>query len=64
MKIDITQISDIDWDGVDYYDYPDYCDAFIISATYKGREMKSDEIDMLMDEYPGFCYDELWASLH
>ena len=37
MKIDTTQISDVDWDGIDYKDYPDYFDAFIIIVTYKGR---------------------------
>jgi len=64
MKIDTTQISDVDWDGIDYKDYPDYCDAFIISATYKGREMTEDEIDLLQDENSEFCYDNLWTFLH
>ena len=39
MILDLTKIEDIEFDGIDYYDCPDFCDAFILSATYKGRDM-------------------------
>ena len=27
------------FEGIDHRDYPDYCDAFIASAEYDGRDL-------------------------
>ena len=40
-------IDNIEFDGIDYSDYPDFCDAFICSADIDGREMTDDELDEL-----------------
>lgn len=47
IKLDYSKIEDVELDGVDTSDYPDFCDAFICSATYDGREMTDDELDEL-----------------
>lgn len=44
MKIDFSEITDVEVDGVDTRDYPDFCDAFISSCEYKGREMTEEEL--------------------
>ena len=56
---DYTQIEDVDVDGIDMGDYPDFCDAFICSAYWKdGTPLTEEEVDELnmnhreiVDEY-------------
>ena len=31
----IHQLADVELDGVDFKDHPDYCDAYLSSATLK-----------------------------
>ena len=57
--IDLSRVDDIKFSGIDNNDYPDYSDAFIESATYRGREMTQREIDELMDNYRDFVYQKL-----
>lgn len=63
MDFDLTLIDDIELDGVDTTDYPDFCDAFITAADYDGREMTDEELDVLNAEYPEFVYDQVINSL-
>jgi hypothetical protein len=37
MKLDYTKIEDVEVDGIDTSDYPDFSDAYIAAATYKNR---------------------------
>ena len=55
-KLDYSKITDVEVDGIDYSDYPDFCDAYICGATYDGREMTEEEIE---DLDSGFVYDEV-----
>jgi hypothetical protein len=59
MKIDIKQVEDIEFDGVDMSDYPDFCDAFPCDAVYKGRTMTDDELDALSDQHGEFLHEQL-----
>ena len=45
--MDYSKIDNIEWDGIDESDYPDFCDAFILSANYCGRPMTEEEIESL-----------------
>jgi hypothetical protein len=54
--LDYSRIEDVEVDGIDTRDYPDFCDAFIASATYKGREMTERELDRLNDD-SDFVYE-------
>lgn len=62
MKLDYSKIDDIDLDGIDHNDYPDFCDAFICAATYNGREMTDEELDVLNDDRD-YGYDKVIARL-
>ena len=62
--IDAYKVTDLVWSDVDHSDYPDYCDTFIESATYKDREMTEDEIEELMDDNPEWCYEKLMEWIH
>jgi hypothetical protein len=60
--IDTTKIDNVVIEGIDMNDYPDFCDAFISSANYNGREMTSDELDHL-NEDSDYVYDQVINSL-
>lgn len=49
-------IDNIELDGIDTNDYPDYCDAFIVSADYDGKPMTDEQIDLL-NEDSDFIYE-------
>ena len=63
MKIDLSQVEDVEIDGINPRDYPDFCDAFILEATYKGREMTDEELEAL-NEDSDFVYDKVMESLY
>jgi hypothetical protein len=50
-EIDFDNVTDIEIDGIDTSDYPDFCDAFILSAVWKdtGIELNEDELDALSE---------------
>jgi len=63
MKLDYTQIEDIFVSGIDYSDSPDFCDAYIDSAWYKGRAMTEEELDVLNEDH-SFVYESLLKQLY
>ena len=50
--IDITKLRDIEVDGVDTADYPDFVDAYVSYAVIDGRELTDIELDELNDNHP------------
>lgn len=64
LKImDTTKINNIEFDGIDYKDAPDFCDAFIISADYNGKEMTYEQLNNI-NENSDFVHEELYNYLH
>ena len=57
-----SKVSNIDFDGVDYNDYPDFCDAYISSADYGDREMTETELNEL-NEDRDFVHEKLMDYL-
>ena len=62
-KFDFDKITNVVLDGIHHWDYPDYCDAFIDSADYDGREMTDEELDELNEDYE-LIHELVWANLH
>ncbi len=50
IELDYSKIEEVEMDGIDMKDYPDFCDAFIAAASYDGREMTDDELDVLNED--------------
>jgi hypothetical protein len=55
MRFDELQIDDVVVEGIDYSDYPDFCDAYIESATIieddgEVRDATDEELDRLNDD--------------
>ena len=62
-KLDYSLITNIDVDGIDTRDYPDFCDAYICFAMYDGREMTEEELEILNDDY-SFVHQMVWDRIH
>ena len=51
--LDYSKIDDVVVEDIDYSDYPDFCDAYVASATYndpetgRHRELTEDELENL-----------------
>ena len=63
LKLDYSKISDVEVDGIDMSDYPDFCDSFISYAEYDGREMTDEELDTL-NEDSDFVYSAVESHLY
>lgn len=61
--MDYSLITNIEFDGIDHSDYPDYCDAYIVRALYNGFEMPIEMLDKL-NEDSSYVYDRLMEYLH
>ena len=61
------QIDDIEIDGVDTRDYPDFCDAYINNLWLvdgnEVREATEAELDDINDNERDFVYEQVWDSL-
>jgi len=55
-------IDNIEVDGIDTNDYPDFTDAFISSADYNGVEMTDEQLEALNEDY-GFVHDCVYNQL-
>jgi len=56
VNLDYKLISNIQFDGIDHKDAPDYCDAYIVSAEYDGEEMTEEQLEEL-NEDSDFVYE-------
>ena len=64
IELDLSKIEDIEFDGIDTNDYPDFCDAFITSATYNGRDLTEEELEWIGDDNSDWVYDKLMEHLY
>ena len=55
-------IDNIEVDGIDTNDYPDFCDAFISSADYNGKPMTDEQLEALNQDY-SFEHDCVYNQL-
>jgi len=53
MELNGRAVVDVEVDGVDTRDYPDFCDAYFTRAVYEdtGLELSADELDQLTELY-------------
>jgi hypothetical protein len=63
MKLDLRKVENMEFDGIDFRDYPDFVDAFLVAADYDGRELTEEEIDFINDEHYDFVNEEVYSSL-
>ena len=61
-KMDYKKIDNIEIDGIDTKDYPDFCDAYISSADYDGVPMTDEQLDEL-NEDGDYVYEHIMDYL-
>ena len=49
-NLDYEKLADLEIDGLNSWDHPDYCDAFIATGLYEGRDLTDDELDQLNED--------------
>jgi hypothetical protein len=63
MTIDFKLIDNVVVNGIDYKDYPDFCDAYISEADYNGKPMSDEMLDDLNTDYRDFVYEKVYSHL-
>tara|TARA_R110001632_G_C11253444_1_gene409085 strand:- start:510 stop:704 length:195 start_codon:yes stop_codon:yes gene_type:complete len=63
MQLNLSQIENMEFEGVDFSDYPDFVDAFLVSADIDGRELTEEEVDYLNDEHYEFVNESVFDSI-
>lgn len=61
--LDLTKVTDIEFEGIDMADYPKFCDAYIESAVIDGVEATEQELDIINNNY-SFVYEKLQEWLY
>lgn len=60
--MDYSKIDNIEMDGIDTNDYPDFSDAFIASADYNGVKMTDKQLDELNEDLD-FVHQSVYNKL-
>ena len=47
FKLNNLEVTDVEVDGIDMKDYPDFCDAYIESAKFKGTGIDLDDNELV-----------------
>ena len=55
-------IDNIEIDGIDTNDYPNFSDAYIVFADYDGESMTDAQIDIINEDY-SFIHDCVYNQL-
>ena len=59
--IDTTKVTDVEIEDVMLSYFPDFCDAYIASATYDGRDMTEEELEELNDDTDFVYKAVIWS---
>jgi hypothetical protein len=62
-ELDYSKITDVEINGIDSNDYPEFADAYIASADYDGRPMTDEELDDLNNDSE-FVYEQVNKHLY
>ena len=60
--MEYSKITNVEIDGVDFSDYPDFCDAYITRADYDGEPMTEEQLEEI-NEDGCFVHDSLLDKL-
>lgn len=65
-KLNNLEVTDVEIDGVDMKDYPDFCDAYIESAKFvsSGKELNDDELIKLQEDNPELFFEDVMETVY
>ena len=60
-KLNNLEVTDVEVDGIDMKDYPDFCDAYIDSAKFvsSGKELTDVELEQLQEQNADEFYEDV-----
>ena len=59
------KVVDLEVDGIDLRDSPDFADAYFSYACYEdGTELTDDELEQLTEQNPDVLLEKVFDSLH
>ena len=61
--MDYNKISNVYVSGIDFADYPDFCDSYIESAEYDGKEMTEEQLEIINQDTE-YVYECLNTQIH
>ena len=54
-EMEYAKLSNIELEGIDYLDYPECSDAYIVGADYEGKPMTEEQLEYMGENYPEFA---------
>lgn len=58
MNIDPTELINVELGGLNHWDYPDYADVYLYSASYpNGMELTEDELDWVTENCSDWLHE-------
>lgn len=61
--MDFTKISNVEVEGIDTKDYPDFCDAHITYAEIDGVPLNDEQLDYLNEQRPDIVHEKVFEKL-
>jgi hypothetical protein len=67
--LDISRVTDLEVDGIDWNDYPDFCDAYISGGVYVEsedfvRDLTDEEIEWLNENHSDIVYQAVMDHIY
>lgn len=62
--IDLNKVYDLEVDGIDTRDCPDFVDAYISDGSYENRKLTESEMDWITEEHPDLVYELVYKRLY
>ena len=53
-NFDPKKLDNVEVEGIDRDDSPDFCDAYVVSADYDGVKLTPDELEELFEKFPRY----------
>jgi len=64
MKLNGKTVINIEVDGIDRNDYPDFCDAYFSYATWEdGTELTDDDLELLQYQNGEELHEIVWNQV-
>jgi len=60
--IDTRLVTNVEVEGIDFADYPDFCDAYVSNCWYKGRPATDMEVEMINND-SDFVYQQTLKAI-
>jgi hypothetical protein len=66
VRLDVSNIGDVEIEGIDPNDYPDFCDAYVSYAVWidTGIPLDDETLEYLTTNYGEFVYDHIVKKLY